>query len=132
MEFRKKDRPSPPLLRIGGKEAVRRLASLFYEAIETLPDAARVRAMHPDLGAARAKLELFLIEWWGGPKDYSHKHGHPRLRMRNSRFSITRVDRDMWMTCMRRALDQVVTDANLREELESAFVHVADALINTA
>ncbi len=117
-------------VRIGGETAVRQLTTLFYDGISLLPEAAQIRAMHLDFDKARAKLELFLIEWLGGVKAYSRKYGPPQLRMRHSRFSITKSDRDAWMTCMRRALEQVVTDASFREELESAFGHVADALVN--
>ena len=117
------------LTRIGGESAARCLAQLFYEAMVTLPEAARIRAMHRDFDSARAKLELFLIEWLGGPKAYRQVHGPPQLRMQHSRFSITKSDRDTWMNCMRQALSQVVTNANVREELENAFGQVADALV---
>ena len=63
--------PNPPasrLARIGGEAAVRRLTILFYEAMMMLPEAAQIRAMHSDFDKARANLELFLIEWLGGPK----------------------------------------------------------------
>lgn len=121
---------NPHFARIGGAEGARRLARTFYEALEKRPDAAVIRAMHPDLASAREKLTLFLIEWLGGPKEYSVQHGHPRLRMRHSRFPITWAERDAWMNCMRDALGQVVEDAQFRDELESAFARVADAVIN--
>lgn len=82
--------PSPNLARIGGAEAVRRLTGLFYDTLEALPEAAQLRALHLDLSDARAKLELFLLEWMGGEKTYTREHGPPRLRMRHSRFPITR------------------------------------------
>ncbi len=131
MELPIVDPPNPHFDRIGGAEAVRRLTGLFYDTMEALPEAARLRSLHLDLSDARVKLELFLTEWMGGEQVYSRAYGHPRLRMRHSRFPITPADRDMWMTCMRRALEQVVVDVSFRVELESAFAHVADALINT-
>ncbi len=86
--------------------------------------------MHPDLGAAQAKLILFLTEWLGGPKVYSPTHGHPRLRMRHARFAIGSPERDAWMTCMRRALEQVVPDPSLRQSLELSFAKTAAAIMN--
>ena len=130
MEFRVVDPTNPHFALVGGEEAVQRLCRLFYEAMDTLPAAAGIRAMHPDLGAARAKLTLFLNEWLGGPKDYSPTHGHPRLRMRHARFPIGRPERDAWMTCMRWALEQVVPEPSLRESLELSFARTADAIMN--
>lgn len=130
MEFRVIEPPNPHFTLIGGEEAVRRLAQLFYEAMDTLPAAAGIRAMHPDLGAAQGKFTLFLNEWLGGPKDYSPTHGHPRLRMRHAPFPIGRPERDAWMMCMRWALERVVADRSVRESLEQAFARTADAIMN--
>lgn len=130
MEHRTGELPKSRLARIGGEEAVRRLTGVFFEMIEALPEATRIRDMHQDLVAARAKMELFLIEWWGGSKEYSRVHGHPRLRLRHSRFSISTAERDAWMTCMRLGLRRIVTDTNLRQEIDQDFTRVANALVN--
>lgn len=130
VELRVLEPANPHFTKIGGTEGARRLAHRFHAAIEELPEAATIGAMHPDISAAREKLTLFLIEWLGGPKDYSREHGPPRPRMRHARFPITWAERDAWMACMRRALAEVVPDAALRDELTFAFARTADALIN--
>lgn len=58
------------------------------------------------------------------------ERGHPRLRQRHLRFSIGLAERDAWMTCMRRALDEVVADPALRASLELAFFRLADFMRN--
>jgi len=66
----------------------------------------------------------------GGPQLFVEKFGHPRLRMRHLPFAIGESERDQWMLCMTQALETVVTDVALREELNAAFYKVADFMRN--
>jgi len=117
--------------KIGGDEGVRALVKSFYDHMESLPEARPIREMHaPDLASAREKFYLFLCGWTGGPQLYVQKHGHPRLRRRHLPFPIDESARDQWMLCMRRALDETVEDADVREYLFAAFYRVADFMRN--
>jgi hemoglobin len=117
--------------RLGGEGTVARLVERFYAHMDSLPEAATIRAMHAaELDEIKRVLRLYLAEWTGGPKAYSTERGHPRLRMRHNRFSIGVAERDAWMACMRRALAEVVEDARLREDLESKLGALADMLRN--
>jgi hemoglobin len=99
--------------------------------MDTLPEAATIRAMHePDLSHTKEVLVKFLIEWLGGPKVYSVERGHPRLRQKHMTFPIDEAARDAWMLCMRRAMDDVVTNATLKQQLEQAFFKTADFIRN--
>lgn len=119
-------------VRLGGHEAVVRLVDAFYLAMERLPQAATIRAMHePDLAQTRSVLVKYLTEWMGGERLYSPEHGAPMLRRRHQRFAVDSDARDAWMLCMREALNEVCGDAALRLELESAFYKVADFMRNT-
>ena len=123
--------PNPHFERLGGEAALRRLTEAFYQAMDTLPEARRIRAMHPtDLNASRQKLYEFLVGWTGGPALYVEKYGHPRLRQRHQSFAIGEDERDAWMRCMDCALITVVPDESLRRELRSAFFKTADFLRN--
>ena len=62
------------------------------------------------------RLRLFLMQYWGGPRTYSMRRGHPRLRMRHAPFKIGPRERDAWLRHMRDALDEVA----LPPELETA------------
>lgn len=120
-----------PYVTIGGEDAVRRLVDRFYDVMDTLPEVAEVRAMHPkDLRGSRLKLFWFLSGWLGGPQLYVERYGHPRLRRRHFPFAIDESARDQWMRCMRQALEEVVTDAELRASLETAFYRLADHMRN--
>ena len=78
-----------PYERLGGEQAVRRLVDRFYDLMDTLPEAAGIRALHPeDLTDSREKLFMFLSGWLGGPPLYQMQYGHPRLRARHLPFPI--------------------------------------------
>jgi hemoglobin len=116
-----------------GSDGVARLVDRFYFHMDTLPEAAAIRALHPpDLTPVREVLTRYLTEWLSGPPLYSTERGHPRLRRRHLRFRIGAAERDAWMQCMRAALAEVVTEPRLRAELESSFFKVADFLRNDA
>lgn len=118
--------------RLGGREAVERLVTAFYRAMDTRADATVIRAMHePDLRHTQAVLVDYLSEWMGGPKAYSASRGAPMLRRRHQPFDIDGSARDAWMACMRQALEQTCSDAGLRAELEAAFFKIADFIRNT-
>lgn len=118
--------------RLGGEPVVVRLVDAFYRAMDTLPEAASIRAMHePDLRATKAVLVKYLGEWMGGPKLYTPERGAPMLRRRHHPFAIDAAARDAWMLCMRTALAEVCPDEGLRTELDAAFYKIADFIRNT-
>ncbi|MEY4763358.1 MAG: hypothetical protein RI907_31 [Pseudomonadota bacterium] len=122
---------NPHYARLGGHEAVVRLVDAFYRAMDTLPEAQAVRAMHePDLSHTKAVLVDYLSEWMGGPKRYTPARGAPMLRRRHQPFAIDAAARDAWMACMRVALADACADVALRAELDVAFYKVADFIRN--
>lgn len=124
--------PNPHFERLGGHARLVCLVDAFYRAMDTLPEAASIRAMHEaDLRATKAVLVNYLSEWMGGPKLYSPDRGAPMLRRRHQPFAIDAAARDAWMLCMKQALNEVCQDAALRTELEAAFYKVADFIRNT-
>lgn len=69
---------------IGGDATVRALTQRFYELMDSLPEAARCRAVHPpDLTGSEEKFYEYLTGWLGGPPIYVQKRGHPMLRRRH-------------------------------------------------
>lgn len=117
--------------RIGGAEKVRALVRRFYELMDELPEAYGIRKLHAeDLQGASDKLFKFLSGWMGGPQLFVEQYGHPMLRRRHFPFAIGDAERDQWMLCMNQALSDVVEDAELRQELSTAFAKVADHMRN--
>jgi hemoglobin len=120
-----------PFERIGGQPTVDCIIDAFYDNMDTLPEARIIRALHPeDLSPTRVVLKKYLAEWLGGPSAYSQERGHPRLRARHLPFSIGDEERDAWMFCMRRAMEDVVTDAIAREWILQKLSGVADWMRN--
>jgi hemoglobin len=111
---------------VGGEQGVRAMVDAFYDRMDTWPDAAVIRAMHPaDLSESREKLFEFLSGWLGGPPLYGLKYGHPRLRARHLPFSIGTPEAEAWMACMRHALAEAVPNDAVRVGLELSFEQLA-------
>ncbi|SON58379.1 hypothetical protein HDIA_4838 [Hartmannibacter diazotrophicus] len=101
---------------IGGEPTVDRLTRRFYELMDTLPEAAACRAIHPEsLEGSREKLFMYLTGWLGGPQLFVQKHGAPMLRARHLPFSIAEEERDGWLVCFNQALDETVANERVRE-----------------
>lgn len=116
---------------LGGDERVRTLVDTFYDHMDTDTAFGAVRALHPEsLTASRQKLYEFLSGWLAGPPLYVQKHGHPRLRGRHMPFAIGMRERDQWLACMGRALDDCGVTDELRVFLDARFAHVANFMRN--
>lgn len=99
---------------IGGEEGIRRLVRRFYELMDTLPEAAACRAIHPpSLTGSEQKLFEYLSFWFGGPPLFVERHGPPMMRRRHFKAPIGPAEHDGWLICFRRALAETVPDAAL-------------------
>jgi hemoglobin len=78
----------------------------------------------------RERFTAFLVEWLGGPSDYSKANGHPRLRMRHGHVAIDLELRDAWLRCMNAALADASVPEDVSGYLERRFAEVADFLRN--
>jgi len=124
---------STPYQDLGGEEGVRNLVHRFYELMDTLPEAASIRALHPeDLTKSEEKLFLFLSGFFGGPSLYIERVGQPMLRRRHLPFPIDESARDQWLLCMSRALDDVGVTPKLKEFLGRIFFQTANHMRNEA
>ena len=118
---------------IGGESKIRALVDRFYDLIDSAPEATQLRAIHPkSLKQSREKFFMFLTGWSGGPQLYIEKYGHPRLRMRHAPFAIGPTERDQWVWCMHKALDESNLDPRVVEYLKAHFKDAAEFLRNRA
>ena len=117
-----------------GEEFFTRLVDAFYDGVAGDPLLAPMYPDYPDLGPARERLRLFLIQYWGGPHTYLEQRGHPRLRMRHMPFTVGDRERDRWLVHMAAAVQAVCEGlddgAAVAEELLGYFVPAADHLRN--
>lgn len=119
---------------VGGHATFDRLVTAFYAGVA---DDAPLRALYPeaDLGPAAERLRMFLEQYWGGPRTYSDRRGHPRLRMRHMPFRITAIERDAWLRCMHTAVasvDAQTLDDEHRRQLLQYLEMAAHSLVNSA
>jgi hemoglobin len=120
-----------PFELIGGEPGVRKLMDRFYDLMDTEPSYAGIRSLHPsDLSATRDKLFWFMCGWLGGPQHYTERFGHPMLRARHLPFAIGVAERDQWMSCMKRAMDETTADPALKAHLAAALMKTADWMRN--
>lgn len=90
---------------VGGRAFFERLVGAFYDEVA---NDELLRPMYPDdLTESKQHFELFLEQYWGGPKTYEEVRGHPRLRMRHAPFRITKAARDAWLMAMATALESL-------------------------
>ena len=120
-----------PYQTLGGAEKLRALVDRFYELMDTQPEYYAIRKLHPqDLSGSAEKLYLFLSGWLGGPPLYLQKIGQPFLRARHLPFAIGVAERDLWLACMRQALQDVQVEEGLSQVLADAFYKTADHMRN--
>ena len=116
---------------IGGDDTVRRLTRRFYQLMDELPEAARCRAIHPaDLSGSEAKLYDYLTGYLGGPPVYVEKYGHPRLRARHFVAPIGAAERDEWLLCFSRAMEEAIENPKLREIIWAPIERLAHHMQN--
>ena len=115
---------------VGGEEFFVRLVDAFYDGVATDDVLLPLYPEPDDLGPARRRLALFLIQYWGGPTTYNDERGHPRLRMRHFPFHIGPLERDRWLHHMILAVDRVAPDEEVRNTLLRYFVPAAEHLRN--
>jgi hemoglobin len=120
-----------PYQLMGGAAAILDLVDRFYFFMDSLPEAAGIRAIHaPSLAEAHSKLFKFMSGWLGGPNLFVQEYGHPLLRQRHFPFAIGPSERDQWMLCMNKALNEMPMDTALRQALGEALQHLATHMIN--
>jgi hemoglobin len=116
--------------RVGGSEWFQNLVDRFYRGVESDPV---LRPLYPeDLSGPRERLTGFLIQYWGGPSDYSAQRGHPRLRMRHFPFAIGAAERDAWFRLMEQAVREVGASPEDEAQLLAYFEHTTNFLVNQA
>lgn len=101
--------------RIGGAETIRRLVEAFYPKVQADP---LIGPLFPeDITPVMEKQFMFLSQFFGGPRLYSEKYGHPMMRARHLPFPITVERAVAWLDCMRSALQDIGLPKELRDEV---------------
>lgn len=91
---------------VGGEQGVARLVDTFYTLMERDAKFQPVWLQHTGERAdMRARLSAFLCGWMGGPRRYKEQYGSINLPGAHQHLRVTAIERDLWIGCMREALD---------------------------
>ena len=102
----------------GGTPGLRQLVDDFYDAMDTIPEAARIRSMHPeDLTVSRDKLARFLSGWLNGPNTFRPKYGPIHIPNAHRHLPIGEAEMEAWLLCMNNALEKQPYETAFRDYL---------------
>ena len=121
------------LEQFGGENALRELVEHFYDLIETLPQAARLRELHQEghgLAHTRVQQFDFLSGFMGGRPYFMETHRHMNVREIHAHVPILDEDAEVWLQIMDRALAELGHKGAHVERLRSGFRKVAMVLVN--
>lgn len=114
-----------------GKDGIRQLADAFYDAMDELPEAENIRAMHAKhLDEIKDKLYEYLTGWMGGPPLYAAKYGTVCLTDPHKPYPIGPDERDQWLLCMDSALERINASEELKQMLKEPMYRIADTVRN--
>ena len=114
-----------------GEAGIRELASAFYDIMDSTPEVAKLRRMHArDLAPMKEKLAEYLIGWMGGPPLYAEKYGSVCMTTPHEPYHIGPEERDQWLLCMDKALEQTGASDELKAMLKVPLFRIADAVRN--
>lgn len=117
---------------VGGDDFFRRLVHGFYAQIKNDD---LIGPMYPedDLAGAEDRLRWFLVQYWGGPREYQAQRGNPMLRKRHFPFPIGEAEADRWLDLMAKSMEQFDSDElpePYRAQMWNHMQRVAYMMIN--
>ena len=113
---------------VGGRGKVSAIVEAFYRRVESDE---HLQPIYPeDLGPGKEKLKLFFEEWLSGPRAYSSKYGHPRLRRRHFPFVIDEKASGRWLRHMREAWQEAGVDRDIQAAVFESLGPLARQMVN--
>lgn len=77
------------------------------------------------------KQKLFQTQFLGGPNLYIQEYGHPMMKMRHMPFRITPTARDAWLENMKKAMDDVGIEEELKNFIFARYEMTANQMMNS-
>jgi len=116
---------------LGGEQAVRDLVSAFYRNMKSSGEAESIRKMHrKDTTDIENRLFKYMSSWLGGPSLFMEERGSMCITDAHRPYSIGIAERDEWIDCWNRALDDINASDEVKEMVRVPIFRVADMLRN--
>lgn len=117
---------------VGGEPFFTRLVREFYDQVK---EDDLIGPMYPDQDweGAENRLRWFLVQYWGGPREYQAQRGNPMLRKRHFPFAIGEPEADRWLELMGKSMEQFDDDElpePYRAQMWNHMQRVAYMMIN--
>ena len=117
---------------VGGMETFEKLVDGFYAQVRNDD---LIGPMYPDQDweGAENRLRWFLVQYWGGPREYRAQRGNPMLRKRHFPFAIGEPEADRWLELMGKSMEQFDDDElpePYRAQMWNHMQRVAYMMIN--
>ncbi len=114
---------------LGREPGIRLLVEAFYRLMDSLEETKGIRQLHPsDLSESIEKLICFLCGWTGGPKRYAEVYGPMRIPQAHAHLPVGVPERDAWLLCMERALEEQPYGDDLKQYLLKELYRPAERI----
>jgi truncated hemoglobin YjbI len=113
---------------LGGSDGCRRLSEAFYARVAQDPILSPLFPAH--IQCAINAFAAFLVQFLGGPSEYSQARWWLSLHESHMRFKIGVKERNAWMKCMTKTLDNLSLEESVRFALRSFFEQSSAFLVN--
>jgi hemoglobin len=77
------------------------------------------------------KQFCFLTQFLGGPQRYIAKYGQPKMRLRHLPHKIDQNAKEVWLGCMKKAINTLDIDEQFKVSLYNCFPKVAEHMVNS-
>ncbi len=114
---------------VGGEKACIALAEAFYARVPQDPVLRKVYGSSNH--CAIENLGVFLVQFLGGPMEYSNRRWSLSLREAHARFKVGSAERQAWLENMAAAAEAVGIDERIRKALGEFFEIASAGLVNT-
>ncbi len=122
-------RPTSFYEQMGGADTMKALVEAFYPKVVEHP---LLAPLFPEnILPVMKKQEMFLTQYFGGPQLYTIQMGHPRMRARHLPFAITPKRAEAWIGCMQQAMEEVIEDELLRQQMMERLAMTAFFFVNS-
>lgn len=113
----------------GGESGITHLVSEFYKIMSTNDEYQSIFKMHArETPEAIDRLVKFLCGWMGGPKLYRMHYGAISIPQVHAHLPIQENERDLWLSCMKQALNHQPYDEKFKLYLLEQFAIPAEMI----